>query len=81
MPTQKPPGHFDQGVAHHRVTTPIDTAFSTTTVAVVDPRAEPGVTGDLAPVLEAFPAPELKLERYPAQRSDSDRKPFAERLY
>jgi len=60
LPAQKAPGHFNEGVTYHRVATPIDTAFSTMAVAVVNARTQAGVAGNLAPIVETVPTSKLK---------------------
>jgi len=61
-----PPDHLDEGVTYHRVTTPVNVAFPSPTIAVMDAGAQPGVTGNLTTILEAVPTADLQFERDPA---------------
>ena len=45
LPACHPPDHLDEGVTYHRVTTPVNVAFPSPTIAVMDAGAQPGVTG------------------------------------
>src|SRR5690349_1376148 len=55
LPAHQPPDHLDEGVTHRRVAAAVNAAFPAPAIAVVDGRAQAGVTADLATVLEALP--------------------------